>query len=228
MVVNNLVQALASHPEVQCKAQAEVDGVFAGDGGNALSLPGHINIEKMPYLSACVMEILRWRPLSSYVFGPFGLPRETTGDVTVSGYRIPKGTTVVINQWSIAHDEEFYENPSSFDPERWLKDPSGARPGVSQLHRKATYSFGMGTRECLGKDYFYQNIKIVFALILWAFDIKPKGKLDIDPVSGYLPSIVLQAKPFEVAFVPRARGKREAISEAKREADEKIRELLGA
>ncbi|KAI0188233.1 cytochrome P450 [Astrocystis sublimbata] len=227
MSVNNLVQALASHPEVQGKVQDEIESVFAQDGGSPLALPEHIRIERMPYLSACVMEVLRWRPLSSYVFGPFGLPRETTEDMIVSGYHIPKGTTVVINQWSIAHDEKFYDDPSSFKPERWLKDPVGAKPGVSQPHRKATYSFGMGSRECLGKDYFYQNIKIVFALILWAFDIKPTDTLDTNPSSGYLPSTVLQAKPFKVAFVPRTQDTKEAIAQAKIDGEAKRNELLG-
>ncbi|KAI1854086.1 hypothetical protein JX265_003591 [Neoarthrinium moseri] len=227
MSVNNLVQALAANPEVQQKAQAEVEGVFQKDGGSTLTLPENISIDKMPYLSACILEVLRWRPLSSYVFGPFGLPRETTADISVAGYRIPQGSTIVINQWSIAHDESFYEDPSSFIPERWLKDPVGAKNGTSQRHRRAVYSFGVGSRECLGKDYFYQNIKIAFALILWAFDIKPAEKLDTSPTSGYLPSTVMQAKPFKVDFVPRRQGTIGALVEEKIKADAKISELVG-
>ncbi|KAI2613413.1 cytochrome P450 [Hypoxylon sp. NC1633] len=225
MSFNNMVHVFASHPEVQRKAQAEIDEAF-GKGDGPL-LPENIDLDKLPYLSACVTEMVRWRPLSSYAFGPFGLPRETTADINISGYHIPKGTAVVINQWSIAHDEEFYDDPASFIPERWLRDPMGAKEGVSQLHRKFVYAFGAGRRECLGKDYFFQNTRIVFAQILRAFDIRPVEKLDTDPTSGYLPSLVLQAKPFKVNWVPRRENTRELIDQEKMKADAKLSEFLG-
>ena len=225
MSLVNIIYALASYPEAQHKAQAEIDIVFGGRD-EASPLPEKIDIEKLPYLTACVDEAMRWRPLGSYVFGPFGLPRETATDMTVSGYNVPKGTAIIINQWSIAHDEEFYDDPSSFIPERWLRDPVGARKGVSQPHRKKVYSFGMGSRECLGKDFFLQNVKIAMAQILWTFNIKPLEQLDISPTTGCMPSIALHAKPFKVKWEPRRESVHEMLLREKTKADVKLSDYI--
>ena len=50
---------MAVHPEVQAKAQAEIDSVT---GGNRLPKPE--DAEKSPYISAMIKEILRWAPVA--------------------------------------------------------------------------------------------------------------------------------------------------------------------
>jgi cytochrome P450 len=217
-----ILLALTAHPDAQHQAQAEIDAVFGSDN----TLPDKIDLEKLPYLNACVTEALRWRPLGAYPVGPFGLPRETVADQEILGYHIPKGTTVLINQWTIAHDPEFYEEPDRYMPERFVRDPVGAKDGVSQLGREALYTWGAGRRKCPGKDFFLQNVRIAFAQILWAFDIIPDEALDINVRTGFSPAIVLTPKPFKVKFVPRRTGTREAVLEEKRKADKMLSEML--
>lgn len=217
--MQTLILALATHPKFQRKAQAEVDHIFGE------SIPDKIVLSELPYLHACICEAQRWRPLGAYGLQAFGLPRKTWADEEVLGYTIPKNSLVIINQWSIAHDPDFYASPGEYDPDRFHRDPVGAKEGVSQAGRKAVYTFGAGRRECLGKEMFFQNVSIAMSQILWAFDIVPDDSLDTDPITSFTPALVMMPKPFKVKFVPRRSG--DVLLEENFKAEKSMNEILG-
>ena len=51
--------AMALHPEVQQKAQKQIDAVIGTD-----RLPEFEDVESMPYVQAIVKELLRWQPVA--------------------------------------------------------------------------------------------------------------------------------------------------------------------
>ena len=82
--------AMAMFPEVQRRAQAELDKVVGPH-----RLPRSSDVENLVYIRAVVMETLRWMPIA-----PFGVPHVATEDDTYRGYHIPKGTAVVpVSSW---------------------------------------------------------------------------------------------------------------------------------
>lgn len=74
---------MAMYPEVQCKAQSELDGVV----GNGRSPEFEDNL---PYIQAVVMESLRWIPVV-----PLGVPHCVSADDEYRGQRIPKGSMII-------------------------------------------------------------------------------------------------------------------------------------
>jgi cytochrome P450 len=72
---------MALHPEIQKKAQEEIDRVV----GNQ-RLPDFNDRQSMPYSDAIYREVMRIRP----VF-PLDLPHTSTEDDIYNGYFIPKG-----------------------------------------------------------------------------------------------------------------------------------------
>ena len=80
---------MALFPEVQDRARAELDAVIGG-----ARLPGLRDRSTLPYVSAVVKEALRW-----HVVTPLGVSHATTEDDEYDGYFIPKGTTVLPNEW---------------------------------------------------------------------------------------------------------------------------------
>jgi cytochrome P450 len=80
---------MALFPEVQQKAQQELDTVVGSD-----RLPTFRDREKLVYINALVQEVLRWHPVV-----PMNLAHSPTQDDTFEGYRIPKGSAVLANIW---------------------------------------------------------------------------------------------------------------------------------
>jgi cytochrome P450 len=130
MALMVFVLAAVLHPGVVRKAQEELDSVVGSE-----RLPSFDDIERLPYIQAIVKEVHRWRPVI-----PAGVPHAVTEDDEYMGYRIPKGTFVMGNHWSIHMDPDVYKDPQEFNPDRWMENPN--LPLVA---------FGFGRRKCLGK-----------------------------------------------------------------------------
>ncbi|KAK0479597.1 cytochrome P450, partial [Armillaria novae-zelandiae] len=82
-------KAMLLYPEVQAKAHAEIDSVIGDD-----RLPRFDDRERLPYINALVLEVLRW-----HTVGPTGIPHRVTEDIVQSGYLVPKGSLIVANIW---------------------------------------------------------------------------------------------------------------------------------
>lgn len=99
--------AMSLYPEVQARAQAEMDQVV-GQG----RLPSWDDHDSLPYLEALTKEVLRWNPVaplgscSIYVGAvPLttrtGLPHRSTQEQVLEGQRIPEGTVFIANIWFV-------------------------------------------------------------------------------------------------------------------------------
>ena len=82
---------MSLYPEVQKKAQAELDAVVGSH-----CFPEFSDRENLPYINAIVKEIFRWNPVT-----PLGLARLSTSDDHYNGYFIPGGSIVMINTWYV-------------------------------------------------------------------------------------------------------------------------------
>ena len=83
--------AMALYPEVQKKAQQELDAVVGSE-----RLPDFSDRPSLPYVNAIVRELLRWHPAT-----PMGVPHRILADDEYNGYTIPAGTTVFVNIWYV-------------------------------------------------------------------------------------------------------------------------------
>ena len=86
------------YPDVQAKAQEEIDSVV---GNNRL--PHFDDRAQLPYVDAILRELVRWNPvlplgkfreMTMFVLATYhltGIPHATSGDDVYEGYFIPKG-----------------------------------------------------------------------------------------------------------------------------------------
>ncbi|KAK7453206.1 hypothetical protein VKT23_011886 [Stygiomarasmius scandens] len=114
------------NPDVQTKAQAEIDTVTQGQ-----YLPTWSDRAKLPYIEAVMLECLRWGPIA-----PLAFPHRCMSQDEFEGYRIPEGTLCIPNVWATLHDPEYYTDPMKFSPERFLKDSPELDP------RNIVFGFG--------------------------------------------------------------------------------------
>lgn len=119
------VQAMILFPEVQAKAQAEIDRVVGPD-----RLPTMQDAPNMPYIRRCVKELVRWFPA-----GPTGaMPHATTKDDEYMGYFIPKGAAVMLNVWAISTDATRFPEPRRFNPDRFSDESDHISMAESAAH----------------------------------------------------------------------------------------------
>ncbi|KAJ3751482.1 cytochrome P450 [Lentinula detonsa] len=123
--IYSFFKAMSLYPEVQAKAQAELDAVIGND-----CLPSFENRDHLPYMQAVTLETLRW-----FSVVPTSVPHRVTEDNVFKGYFIPKGALVLSNLWQMNHDPEVYHDPMSFKPERFL----GPKPELDP--REACFGF---------------------------------------------------------------------------------------
>ncbi|KAK0470764.1 cytochrome P450 [Armillaria novae-zelandiae] len=187
-VLDTFFLLMMLYPEVQKKAQAELDSVLGGD-----RLPSFDDQEDLPYINALCKELVRFHPVA-----PIGIPHGTLEDDVFEGNFIPKGSVVFANIWAMTHDPEVYKDPMTFNPERFLG------PDPEQDPREI--SFGFGRRICPGKLerrlLAQATMYIVCSMALASFDIsKVKGD---EPVFNPTHGSVSHPAPFKCNITPRS------------------------
>ncbi|RPD58754.1 cytochrome P450 [Lentinus tigrinus ALCF2SS1-7] len=151
--------AMALYPEVQKKAQEELDRVVG-----PTRLPDFTDRDSLPYVNALVKEVLRW-----HVGTPTSLPHSSIKDDVYNGYFIPGGSIVLPNLWGFAKDPEIYPEPRRFNPDRFHKDGR-----INEdVRDPATIIFGFGRRVCPGQHMATASLFITCASVLHAFTITP-------------------------------------------------------
>ncbi|KAL5639922.1 hypothetical protein ACGC1H_006477 [Rhizoctonia solani] len=179
--------AMVRFPDIQVKAQQEIDAVTRGN-----RLPTLKDRSMMPYMERLISEVLRWQPVS-----PIGVPHVAAKEDTYRGYRIPKGTIVFGNLWAMSRDERVYPNPEMFDPDRYLDNKVPVLPG-----------FGWGSRLCPGIHLADSALFIMISSILATFNISgsnnPDGTRLIPGTEPNSNGLVYFPKPFQCALSPRS------------------------
>ena len=124
------VQYMMIHPEVQDRVQKEINSVV---GRNRL--PRLADKDHLPYTAATLLEIQR-----IVTVAPLGLAHSCAEETTLEGYTIPKGSVVVANLWAVHHDQDIWEDPEEFRPERFL-DGNGCLQEREELIPFSTGSY---------------------------------------------------------------------------------------
>ncbi|KAE9411010.1 cytochrome P450 [Gymnopus androsaceus JB14] len=194
----SLFLAMAIYPEVQKKAQKELDRLNR--------LPLFTDREQLPYIDCICEELIRWNPVT-----PLGIARVVSEDDQYRGYRIPKGTTILPNTWAILHDPNVYPNPLQFDPDRYLNPEANAAQGINEPPDAA---FGFGRRSCPGRWFAYDTLWIAVASILSVYEIsKPLDEhgqpKELEPL--YESRLLSHPCPFECQIIPRSPSATAAI-----------------
>jgi cytochrome P450 len=203
--------ALVTHPETLQAAHAELDSVV----GPTRS-PTFDDEKSLPYLTALVKEVLRWRPVA--VLG--GTPHASTEDDTYEGHYIPSGTTVLGNSWAINLNEEYYPNPHRFDPTRFLRSDESKHK--SHPAKAGHSSFGWGRRICPGAGLAENSLVIALAKILWAFDIVLR-KGEVYDTFAYTEGFNIRPQKFVCEISVRSEAHRLVLEQDLKSAEEVLK-----
>lgn len=171
--------------DLQVKVFKEIRSVLGSDG-----VPNYAERAKLPYTEAFLLEVQRF-----FHIVPISGPRRVLKTCKLSGYTIPKNTTVLIGLRSVHMDADFWKDPHEFRPERFLDE----NMKIKNLER--LYSFGSGRRKCLGDALAKACIFTFYVGIVQKFELKLFD--NEQPSLDLLPGIILSPKPYKVVFVKR-------------------------
>lgn len=182
----------AQHPEVEAKALQEITSVLGADG-----LPTYEHLTAgLPYCSAVIKETLRLWPAgpltTRHLQTPLHLtlrprrsststtsPSSTPADAEPMTVAIPAGRLMWVPIWWVHRDPANFEDPLSFDPERFADPAREAR-----IPKYAYVPFSGGVRDCPGRKLAMMEAVAVFVVCLRA--------LAFEPTPGYTPHYVFQ------------------------------------
>ncbi|AQT71351.1 MULTISPECIES: cytochrome P450 [unclassified Streptomyces] len=110
------------------------------------------------YLTAVAKEALRLKPVV------YEVARQLTQPLTVGGYRLPAGATVMPAIGMVQSDPAYHDQPDRFRPERFLDGQPPANTWIP---------FGGGARRCIGAGFALLEATVALREVLRRYEIRP-------------------------------------------------------
>lgn len=145
---------LGQNPQWMERAQSEVDSVLDGRP------PAMSDLNSLPVVTNSFLETLRLYP------PVWGIARNTTQDVEIGGYPIPKGATILTLPYVTHRHPDFWPDAERFDPDRFVAPNNEGRP------RYAYFPFGGGPRLCIGMGFAMLEAQLVLTAVLQNFRVQ--------------------------------------------------------
>ncbi|XP_039196507.1 cytochrome P450 2K6-like isoform X2 [Crotalus tigris] len=176
---------LTNHPNIQEKVQKVIEDVFG-----LLGSISYQDRKKLPYTNAVIHEMQRVK----YIL-LFGLPRQSTKDVKMRGYHIPKGSFIIPDLRSVLLDPEQWETPEEFNPNHFL-DKDG-----KFIEWEEFLPFGIGQRACVGEQLARIETFIFLTSLLRAFSFRlPEGVKELNEAP--IVKMSMHPYPYKLCAIP--------------------------
>ena len=126
-------------------------------------------VQTLPYLSAVISEGFRLGKESGR------MPRISKLPINYKSWVIPAGTVISMSLADMHLDEEIFDDPHEFRPERWLD------PQKKIKQERYLVPFSRGSRGCLGQSLAIAEVYLTIANLMHRFDLHlfQTSKMDV-------------------------------------------------
>ncbi|GFU80171.1 cytochrome P450 2J1 [Trichonephila clavipes] len=162
------IKTLAEHPEEQDKLYKEILDVIGSDRQPTIE-----DKSKLTYFNAFLSEVMR----TSDFFNLFP-SLECIKETVIGGYRIPKGSIMVLNFYSAHRNPETYEEPDKFKPSRFIQ--------VTGRRHEQPITFGVGKQSCLGESYVMTQAFLFLTSVVQHFHLELPKDTNITAYEQYM------------------------------------------
>lgn len=161
-VVSSALFILSHHQDMQERLYRELSKIKLNDSKNGETF-NYDQLSSCTYLDCIVSETMR-------LMGPVLVSdRVASEDYTIEKYNltIPKGTGIMISNFAIMRDPDYWHEPDSFIPERFLPE------NRSDIVAGSYCPFGLGPRFCLAFRFALTATKISLARLVLEYKFSP-------------------------------------------------------
>lgn len=164
---------LSMYPKIEQKMFDEIDSILEveNDGKRINRNPTVKDLPKFKYIEKIFRESMR-------IYPPvWSIGRLVEEDYLIDKYTIPKGSSIIMSQYVMHHDDKYYDQPNEFNPDRWTDEFK------RHLPRFSYFPFGGGLRGCIGESFAWQEGILMIASISshWKLALVPKQNIKMDP-----------------------------------------------
>ncbi|GBC07308.1 hypothetical protein RclHR1_07390002 [Rhizophagus clarus] len=183
-ILSFVIYYIAHNPDVKKKMLEEVDYIFQGDKMRPITKDDFYNLS---YCEAIVKEVARVCPITH------SFARCIDKSEEIAGYQWPVGTSFRFNVRAIHHDDDYWEEPNKFNPDRWL---------VENFETKNSFiMFGGGLRMCPGRKLAMIELVCLIALLFRTYEI---NLIDTNsPIKATSDIIIISCDELLVEIKPR-------------------------
>ena len=170
VIIRWAILYLVNFPDIQKRLQRQIDGAIP-----AQNVPCLDDRDKLPYVDAFIAEVQRCANIT-----PLGASRAEIddNDSYLKGYLIPKDAAIMFDFDSIFMDDEIFERPKVFNPDRFL-DETG-----TFVAPKEFIPFSAGRRNCIGMQLAKWELFLYMANLMKAFTFLPADGAHLPRISG--------------------------------------------
>ncbi len=156
MMAACLLYAFSRHPEWHERIRTETTAL---DQQELYTLP----VRKLPCTMRFIKEAMRlWTT-------PFVTRRVASRDIAFEGFTLKKGETYELSSYIQHHSPQIWDDPETFDPDRWL-------PSRRQATQNAYVPFGFAPRSCVGASVGHAQLLLFCALMTRDFTFEFSGE----------------------------------------------------
>lgn len=178
---------LAAHADVYDRLRNEIAAKRQASEKNPSVFDAYL-MSSQSFLSACISESARLRPLAA-----FSVPQAAPTGRVVGGYFFPAGTNFIVDSYALNQRNPFWgADATIYRPARFLEQDSIQA-------RYNFWRFGFGPRQCLGKSVADLIIRALLVHLAEGYDLsllKTGAAWEHDPETWiHLPQMQLRCEP---------------------------------